>query len=96
MVDLTILAEAAARDPLLGAFVLMATGALVSRLLFKQQARNGLLSGPSRHSIKILIVACMPGFSKRSGLGALMTMSVIAACSFVCGDGRICVTVPEN
>src|SRR2546430_4232772 len=37
MVDLTILAEAAARDPLLGAFVLMATGALVSRLLFKQQ-----------------------------------------------------------
>src|SRR2546430_1209728 len=37
MVDLTTLAEAAARDPLLGAFVLMATGALVSRLLFKQQ-----------------------------------------------------------
>ena len=37
MVDLTTLAEAAARDPLLGAFVLMATGALVSRSLFKQQ-----------------------------------------------------------
>jgi hypothetical protein len=37
MVDSTTLAEAAARDPLLGAFVLMATGALVSRLLFKQQ-----------------------------------------------------------
>jgi hypothetical protein len=37
MVDLTTLAEAAACDPLLGAFVLMATGALVSRLLFKQQ-----------------------------------------------------------
>jgi hypothetical protein len=61
-----------------------------------QAARNGLLSGPSRYSIKILIVACMPGFSKRSGLGALMTMSVVATCSFVCGDGRICVTVPEN
>ena len=37
MVDLTTLPEAAARDPLLGAFVLMATGVLVSRLLFKQQ-----------------------------------------------------------
>ena len=37
MVDLTTLAEVAARDPLLGAFVLMTTGALVSRLLFKQQ-----------------------------------------------------------
>ena len=37
MVDLTTLADAAARDPLLGAFVLMATGALVSRLLFKHQ-----------------------------------------------------------
>src|ERR1700747_2292895 len=37
MVDLTTLADAAARDPLVGAFVLMATGALVSRLLFKQQ-----------------------------------------------------------
>jgi hypothetical protein len=37
MVDLTTLAEAVTRDPLLGAFVLMATGALVSRLLFKQQ-----------------------------------------------------------
>jgi hypothetical protein len=37
MVDLTTLPEAATRDPLLGAFVLMATGVLVSRLLFKQQ-----------------------------------------------------------
>src|SRR6202023_2372617 len=37
MVDLAPLADAAARDQLLGAFVLMATGALVSRLLFKQQ-----------------------------------------------------------
>ena len=37
MVDLTTLADPAARDPFLGAFVLMATGALVSRLLFKQQ-----------------------------------------------------------
>src|SRR3984893_13155842 len=37
MVDLTTIAESAARDPLLGAFVLMATGVLVSRLLFKQQ-----------------------------------------------------------
>jgi hypothetical protein len=32
MVDLTTLPEAAARDPLVGAFVLMATGVLVSRL----------------------------------------------------------------
>lgn len=37
MVDLITVAESAARDPLLGAFVLMATGVLVSRLLFKQQ-----------------------------------------------------------
>jgi small-conductance mechanosensitive channel/CRP-like cAMP-binding protein len=37
MTDLIAVVEATARDPLLGAFVLMATGALVSRLLFKQQ-----------------------------------------------------------
>ena len=33
------------------------------------------LTTSSRHSIAILTVAAMPGLSKRSGLGALMTTS---------------------
>jgi hypothetical protein len=37
MTDLIAAAEATARDPLIGAFVLMAVGVLVSRLLLKQQ-----------------------------------------------------------
>lgn len=37
MTDLIALAEMTARDPLVGAFALMAVGALVSRLLLKQQ-----------------------------------------------------------
>ena len=35
----------------------------------------GARGTPSRHSITILIVAAIPGSSKRSGLGALMTRS---------------------
>jgi hypothetical protein len=37
MTDLMVVAETAARDPLVGPFALMAVGVLVSRLLFKQQ-----------------------------------------------------------
>ena len=37
MTDLIALAETTARDPLIGAFALMAVGVLVSRLLLKQQ-----------------------------------------------------------
>jgi hypothetical protein len=36
MTDLIALAETTARDPLIGAFTLMAVGVLVSRLLLKQ------------------------------------------------------------
>ena len=38
MVDLITVAESAARDPLLGAFVLMATGVLVSSITFQATA----------------------------------------------------------
>jgi hypothetical protein len=37
MTDLITLAETTARDPLIGAFALMAVGVLVSPLLLKQQ-----------------------------------------------------------
>ena len=37
MADLITLAETTARDPVVGAFALMAVGVLVSRLLLKQQ-----------------------------------------------------------
>ena len=37
MTDLIAVVETTVRDPLVGAFALMAVGALVSRLLLKQQ-----------------------------------------------------------
>ena len=51
MTDLIALAETTARDPLIGAFALMAVGVVVSRLLLKQHDlasyRAGGFSSPT-------------------------------------------------